>query len=118
MDPRRNLFPEEEPEEEYFQPEITSPPGIAMNGGQAQGEIDAHDAQQPQDAQDQPSTVPNGNDQNPAQCVNTQRRAPRNGQNSAPTARYIPREQPNPYGGYQSTAYQQYSEPYSTNGGY
>ena len=48
----------------------------------------------------------------------TQRRAPTNGQKSAPTARYTPREQPNPYGGYQSTAYQQYTGPYSTNGGY
>ena len=118
MDPRRNLFPEEEPQEENFQTKITSPPGVARNGGQAQGENDAQDAQQPQDAQDQPSTAPNGNERNPAQRVNTQRRAPTNGQNSAPTARYTPREQPNPYGGYQSTAYQQYTGPYSTNGGY
>ena len=41
MDPRRNLFPEEEPNEDNLQVEITSPPGIARNGGQAQGDYDA-----------------------------------------------------------------------------
>ena len=44
MDPRRNMFPEE-PEEEIFQVEWTSNLGIARNGGQAQGENDAQDAQ-------------------------------------------------------------------------
>ena len=119
MDPRRNLFPEE-PEEENFQVELTSPPGIARNGGQAQGENDAQDAQNTQDAQNQPSTATNGNErENQRRERNNERgRAPTNGQNSAPNARYTPREQPNPYGGYQNSAYQQYTGPYSTNGGY
>ena len=121
MDPRRNLFPEEEPNEDNFQVEITSPPGIARNGGQAQGDNDAGHAQTTQGAQNQPSTAPNRNERvstQPGEQTNAQGRAPTNGQNSAPTARYTPREQPNPYGGYQGTAYQQYTGPYSTNGGY
>ena len=54
MDPGRNLFPDEQPEEENNQVDITSPPGITRNGGQAERENDAHDAQNTQAAQNQP----------------------------------------------------------------
>ena len=48
MDYKRNLFTKEEPQEEKFQPLITSPPGVARNNGQAHGENEAQDAQNPQ----------------------------------------------------------------------
>ena len=35
MDPQRYIFPDEQPEEEINPIEITSPPGITWNGGQA-----------------------------------------------------------------------------------
>ena len=109
MDPRRNLFPEEEPNEENFQVEITSPPGVARNSGQAQGDNDAEHAQTTQDAQNQPSTAPNRNERvstQPGERTNAQGRAFTNGQNSAPNARYNSREQPSIYGGYQGIASQ------------
>ena len=62
MDPRRNLFPDKEPIEENILVEITSPPGIARNSGQAQGGKDVEHAQTTPDAQNQPSTAPNRNE--------------------------------------------------------
>ena len=81
-----------EPQEENFQPQITSPPRVETNRGQAQGENGAQDAQQTQDAQDQPSTSPNGKERNLTQRVSTQQISPTNGQNNAPDAWYTMRE--------------------------
>ena len=50
MDQRRNLFPYEDPIEKNFQVEIMSPPGLARNGGHAEGNNDATNAQTTQAA--------------------------------------------------------------------
>ena len=121
MDPIKNMFSDNKPNKENQPVEISSPPGVTRNGGQAQGDSNAYHAQTTQAAQNQTSTALNGNERVSTQSgerTNVQGREPTNGQASAPNAMYTPREQPDPNGGYQGRAYHQYPGPYSTNGGY